>query len=155
MAGQSRMIFFSFSFSMTSFEVNYNADASSHFSWSHPNFFFLSLVVLKLMRRDFFHFYKQVRISASMFIKIIIIIIIIPTSMIKVVNFFLFEKFRKTAFVNSCMFPQLTISVPQKSYAIPSYFTIPKNYFINYTIPFYNISNNPYFIFFILHIKII
>ena len=68
MAGQSRMIFFSFSFSMTSFEVNYNADASSHFSWSHPNFFFLSLVVLKLMRRDFFHSYKQVRISASMFI---------------------------------------------------------------------------------------
>ena len=63
--------FFTFSFSMTSFgwSKSYNADASNHFSWSHPNFFFLCLLVLKLMRRDFFHFYKQVQIPTSVFIK--------------------------------------------------------------------------------------
>ena len=36
-----------------------------------------------------------------------------------------------------------------------SYFSISKNYFINYTIPFYNTSNIPKFYFTILHIKII
>ena len=38
---------------------------------------------------------------------------------------------------------------------ILSYFTISKSYFINYTIPFYNTSNIPTFIFPILLIKII
>ena len=32
--------YFSFSMTSSSSEVNYNADASSHFSWSHPYFSF-------------------------------------------------------------------------------------------------------------------
>ena len=59
---------------MTSSEVNYNADASSHFSWSHPYFSFSmtpssSEVNYNVNERDFFHFYKQVQIPTSVFIK--------------------------------------------------------------------------------------
>ena len=63
-----------FHFAMTSSEGNYNADASSHFSWSHPYFSFSmtpssSEVNYNVNERDFFHFYKQVQIPTSVFIK--------------------------------------------------------------------------------------
>ena len=55
----------------------------------------------------------------------------------------------------------ITMKLPQNSYiraftmknAILSYFTIPKNYFINYTILFYNIPNIPFFIYIIYSLK--
>ena len=41
-----------------------------------------------------------------------------------------------------------TLRASTANFAIPSYFTIPKNYFINYTIPFYNTPNIPKLYFF-------
>ena len=47
----------------------------------------------------------------------------------------------------------VAIRASPTSFAIPSYFTIPKSYFINYIIPFYNTPNIPKLYYFTILLK--